>query len=145
MEKIINSRRYNTETATEVGHAESGLPGDLDWWSETLYQKRNGEFFIAGEGGARTFYARPTGANSLTGGEKIIPLTLDKAKEWVEENMAGDDYDRIFTPPVDPDGEKARLTVKLSPAAVEKARLMVADGHNNVSQAIEDALMAYKI
>lgn len=145
MEKVINNRRYNTATAQEIGHAESGLTGDLDWWSETLYQKRNGEFFLAGEGGARTDYARPTGTENLTGGEKIVPLTLEEAKKWVEENMTAEDYEKLFSPDADPSGEKVWVNTRLTPEAIKKAKMMVAAGHGTVSQAIEDALMAYKI
>ena len=56
MEKVINNRRYNTATAKEIGYADCGPTGDLDWW-ETLYQKRNGEFFIVGEW-TRTAYEK---------------------------------------------------------------------------------------
>lgn len=55
MKKIINGKMYNTETATELGNFWNGLStNDFRNLSETLYRKKNGEFFLYGQGGAMT-------------------------------------------------------------------------------------------
>lgn len=96
MKKIINGKRYDTDTAKFIGHAERSHPGDLNYWSEDLYLKRTGEFFIHGEGGARSRYSRQTSQNWWSGGEKIRPLSLKEAQEWAEKYLDADKYEEIF-------------------------------------------------
>lgn len=97
MKKIINGRRYDTGTAKEIGNANyNGSVTDFQWWDETLYLKRTGEFFIAGEGGPMSKYARSTGQNSWSGGEAIEPLTLKEAQEWGEKHLDADEYESVF-------------------------------------------------
>ena len=99
MKKIINGRMYNTETATELGNFWNGLSAsDFRYLSETLYRKKNGEFFLYGEGGAMTEYSQPDG-DMTGGGEKIIPLTEEQAKHWAEEKLDADTYIEIFGEP----------------------------------------------
>jgi hypothetical protein len=43
-----------------------------------------------------TKYAEYVQGCGYTYGEKIIPLSEDEAKEWVEENMDVDDYIELF-------------------------------------------------
>lgn len=95
MKKIIGGRKYDTDTARVVGGTSCGHPGDLGFWSEELYQKKTGEFFLHGEGGPMSKYARRTGQNEWSGGEEIIPLTEKEAREWVEKYMS-EEYEEIF-------------------------------------------------
>ena len=37
-------------------------------------------------------------AGNTCGSERIIPLTEDEAKEWVENQLDADDYESIFGP-----------------------------------------------
>lgn len=97
MKQVIRGRRYDTETAKEIGFdSYNGSRRDFHWWSETLYQKRTGEFFLHGEGGAASRYSVSAGQNSWSGGERIIPLSLDEAREWAEKHMDADDYEEVF-------------------------------------------------
>ncbi len=97
MKKIINGKKYDTETAKEVArHSGGGSTSDFSYWCQTLYRKRTGEFFLYGEGGPMTGYARSCGDNSWGWGDEIIPLTEKKAKQWVERNLDGDEYEAIF-------------------------------------------------
>ena len=96
MEKIINGKRYNTKTAVQLGDMTHGGWGNFDSVHEELYRKRTGEFFLAGEGGARTRYASFAADGWSRGGEKIIPLTEEEAREWVERNLDADQYKAIF-------------------------------------------------
>jgi hypothetical protein len=96
MKKIINGRKYDTETAKFLGNASFEVPGNFYFWSEDLYKKKTGEYFLAGEGGASSKYAHSVGLNEWSGGEDIKPLTESEAKEWVEEYLTAEDYEEIF-------------------------------------------------
>ena len=101
MQKIIDGRMYNTETAEVIAKADSNgvyARSDFHWQKETLYKKKTGEFFLCGEGGPMTKYAEPDG-NGARWGEKIIPLTVDDAKRFVEENCSTETYIELFGEP----------------------------------------------
>lgn len=96
MRKIINGKAYDTSTATKLAVHDNGLlPNDFDYTEETLFRKKTGEFFLYGEGGARTKYGKESGPSSRIGGAEIIPMTMDEAKKWVE-NHANERYEEIF-------------------------------------------------
>lgn len=96
MKKIINGKKYDTETAKFIGNMDNGHCGtDFDFIAEGLYRKKNGEFFVYGQGGARTRYARRDG-DMICGGSEIVPLSEDEAKEWVERYLDTDKYEKIF-------------------------------------------------
>lgn len=100
MKKIIDGRMYNTETATRVAHYANGYSrGDLDFVSEGLYIKKNGEWFIHGDGGARSKYSVSIGSNSWGGGSAIIPFTEEDAKKWMEDHDFVDEYIKYFGEP----------------------------------------------
>lgn len=96
MKKIINGKVYNTETATRVGFYEVGFQGDIDYVSEELYRKKNGEFFVYAEGGAATSYATSRGSDGYAAGEAITPMTYDEAAQWAEQHLNGEEYEQIF-------------------------------------------------
>lgn len=96
MNKIINGKRYNTATAEMVGEWSSDLSRtNFHWCEETLYRKRTGEFFIHGVGGPATQYSRYYDGCSY-GDEKIIPLSQEEAREWAEEKLSTEEYEKIF-------------------------------------------------
>ena len=97
MKKIINGKKYDTETARELAsYSNGGGWRDFQHFEETLHQKRTGEYFLYGEGGPASRYAETCGLNGRCGGEKIIPLTEIEAQEWAEEHLDGEDYEEIF-------------------------------------------------
>lgn len=97
MKKIINGKKYDTNTAKEVGYWNNGLLlTDINYIEEILYQKKTGEFFLYGKGGARTEYAEHIGENNSRSGSNIILLAEDEAKKWAEERLAVDEYEEIF-------------------------------------------------
>lgn len=97
---IINGRMYNTETAEYIGEYSNGLGGsDFKNLSEELYRKKNGEFFIAGEGGPLTKYQVEAYGGGWTGSERITPLTEAEARDWVEQYCSVDTYIEIFGEP----------------------------------------------
>lgn len=98
MNRIINGKRYDTETAPAVAeNCSRGVSrSDFQWFRETLHKKRTGEFFLHGQGGAMTRYAERVDGNAWQGGEDIIPLNIEQARAWAEPLMSGDEFERIF-------------------------------------------------
>lgn len=98
MKKIINGKKYDTSTARECGSYWNGCsPNDFNYVKETLYQKRTGEFFLYGKGGAMSRYAETVqGDNGYIAGEAIIPYTDDDAKSWVEKYLDVTSYEELF-------------------------------------------------
>lgn len=96
MKKIINGKKYNTETAEEVGNWNNGLSvSDFNHCSEHLYKKKTGEYFLHGSGGALTKYSERVG-DMFGGGEEIIPLSEAEAKKWAEVHISVEEYEEIF-------------------------------------------------
>lgn len=96
MKKIINGKRYDTETAQLIGSASYSDRTDLYFWSEELYRKKTGEFFLYGEGGPASKYSRQNEQNTWSSGSQIMPLTLKEAQEWSEEYLDADEYEEVF-------------------------------------------------
>ena len=98
MRKIINRKKYDTETAEWLSYFESGNGmSDFHYCYEVLYRKKTGEFFLYGEGGGLTKYAESTRDGMRTFGKNIFPITEEEAKDWVE-TFAVDKYEEIFGP-----------------------------------------------
>ena len=119
MKKVINGKKYDTETATFVCDRVLNDGDDLFKKDESLYHKRTGEFFLYGIGGAGSKYAMALDMNNFCEGEKIIPLSIDEAKQFIEENGTVEDYEKYFT--IDKDGSKT-FTCKLSQKAYDKLK-----------------------
>lgn len=137
MKKIINGKRYDTDTAKEVGYAEAKcLPSDLDWWQETLYRKNTGEFFLYGEGNARTRYAKESGVNNWRAGCRIMPLSVDEAKEWAENQLTADEYEKIFGE-IAESTERKTVSFSLSETVIEQIARLAAEKQISKSEVIE--------
>lgn len=96
LQKVIGGKRYNTSTAKYITSYSNGLGyADFKNFSEDLYQKRTGEFFLAGFGGPASKYKRPYPGGGSQGGFGIIPLSYKEAQEWVE-NYANEYYEQLF-------------------------------------------------
>lgn len=140
MKKIIENKIYDTSTAKEVASWSDGLSfRDFTHVEETLYQKRTGEFFLHGAGGPSTRYAVSAGLNSWTGGEKIIPLTWEAAREWAEGHLDADDYQQIFGEVVE-DDSRTVVTLSLSASALERAKRAAAQAGVSLSAYIESMI-----
>lgn len=117
MKKIINGKKYDTETAHEVGSWDNGLySSDFGMMAETLYRKLTGEYFIYGYGGPATRYAEAEGNGSYGYGESIEPLTVDAAMSWAEERLGTDEYESEFGEVGEGDGDVA-VSFRISEAA----------------------------
>ncbi len=139
MYKVINGKRYNTDTAQLMGECSYGCPGDLDYTSEELYRKQTGEFFLYGEGGANSIYREEISMNSWSGGEQITPLSYAEAQKWAEEHLSGEEYDRIFGA-VDDSDEKRTVAIRLTAGSAEKLKRLAAQTGTNASEVIEELI-----
>ncbi len=104
MKRVIDGLTYNTETATEIGSNGSIMgpdSGDFHAWGETLYRTKKGRYFLHGEGGAMTKYARKVDSNTTSGGAEIIPLSKEEALEWAEQNLDGEIVEAEFGDMID--------------------------------------------
>lgn len=123
MKKIINNRVYDTETAKSIGEYEPNpYRSDFSWFCETLYQKKTGEFFLHGDGNANSRYSKSCGQNTWCGDEKIVPMSYEEAREWVEKHLDAEDYIALFGDPEDEEGEKFDLHAMISAASGKKLK-----------------------
>lgn len=134
--KIINGRMYDTKTAREIGSDSWGSRRDHQYWSETLYKKRTGEFFLHGVGGPASRYAERIEQNMWSGGEQLIPLSYGKAREWAEEHLTGDEYEEIFGE-VSEDAEDVQLSFRVSAATDAKLRRIAGEQGISITAALE--------
>ena len=136
MKKIISGKVYDTDKAKELASDSYSNSRDFRHWSEVLYQKRTGEFFLHGEGGPMSRYAERVEQNSWSGGEQIIPLTYDSARQWAEEHLTGDEYEEIFGE-VSEDAEDVQLSFRVSAATDAKLRRIAGEQGISITAALE--------
>lgn len=100
MNKIINGKKYDTETAKCVGFCQNKYPGDLYYSLERLYQKKTGEFFLYGAGESSTviMIGDPMRGThyELYGIDGFFVISNDDAKAWAEQYLNGDEYEELF-------------------------------------------------
>ena len=121
MKKIINTKVYDTDTATRVGKWYANEYSDLDRVEEELYRKRTGEYFLYGCGGARSKYSEYLGGRSYGGGERIMPLTYAEAQEWAEEHLSADAYETEFGE-IQEDDTVSTITVSMPSDMLDEIR-----------------------
>lgn len=122
MNKVIRGKRYNTESAKLVGTWEANEPENSDFWEkEELYQKRSGEFFLIGQGGAQTQYARFSMGGESKPGVELRPIEPEEASDWAEEHLTADEYEALFGP-VAEDGSRGRITLTLLNSTIDTVR-----------------------
>ena len=96
MKKIINGRLYDTETAKLIGSWTNGFSSsDFHYCTEDLYQKKTGEYFLYGSGGAISIYGKSHGGG-MCWGDDIIPMTEKEVKAWAEEHLTAEEYMELF-------------------------------------------------
>jgi hypothetical protein len=86
MQKIINGKRYNTETAELVATYDNGLSlSDFGKCCEDLYRTKAGRWFLHGSGGALSPWSVSIGNNGRGRGEGIEPMSEAEALVWCED------------------------------------------------------------
>lgn len=137
MKKIIAGKVYDTETAKELAYWENMADvRDFHQFSERLYRKKTGEFFLHGEGGPLTQYAQTVGTNSWSGGERIMPLTFAEARKWAEDHLDGEEYEEIFGA-VTEDESRVQVCYSLAASTVETIKRRAAEGGISASEYID--------
>lgn len=145
MKKIINGRKYDTETATMLGEwANMSDYRDFSYFSETLYRKRNGEHFLHGEGNAASKYAESAGQNSWTGGSAIIPLSYESAQQWAVDHLDVDEYEAIFGEVSEDDDEEVVLSVRVPTSAKSALDRLAAKTGRSKGDLVAEAILALK-
>ena len=96
MKKIVNGKRYDTETATGIASWSNNLgTSDFHYIEEILYRTKNSNWFLYVEGGATSKYSSPQG--SARGyGRDIIPLTIEETQEWLEKHDEVEVLEKYF-------------------------------------------------
>lgn len=97
MKKVIDGSLYNTDTARLLGEWDNRRYGSLDFCGERLYRTKSGKYFLHGEGGAMSKYARSCGSNQWSSGEMIIPMSGSAACEWAESRLGSDEFSKLFS------------------------------------------------
>ena len=98
MKQIVRGLRYDTETAEQIASDSYSNYGDFGYWSEEIYRTKRGNWFLVGEGGAMSPYARAVGQNETRGGSVIIPFTKKEALAWLEAHTSDSDaFEKYFT------------------------------------------------
>lgn len=146
MKKIIGSKKYNTETAKQVGEPWSPAgfgPSDFEWYEETLYRKRTGEYFLCGQGGPMSRYAEAYGQSGWTGGERIMPLSYDQAKDWAEQHMDADAYIAAFGDPGEGGDGLAQMAVRIPESTIAALDRMVSATGRGKAELVAEALQRY--
>ncbi len=97
MKKIINMKRYDTTTAEEIFTSRNEYSSsDFDYCRETLYLTKNKSWFLHGEGGADSSYAKfDISGRSSSPGSDITPLTEAEAAAWLADRSALE-FDKHF-------------------------------------------------
>lgn len=139
MVKIINGKKYSTETAEQVGFYRNS-PGrnDFHWVEETLYKKRTGEFFLFCEGGPASIYCTWIDSHNRTSGDRIIPMTFEKARRWAEEHLEAEEYEEIFGEVEE--GEMKGVMYSLPVNLIEKVKRKATERRITASQLVAELI-----
>ena len=128
MKKIINNRVYDTSTAKRCSDpVDIGSVEEYDFYALTLYQKRNGEFFLF-----RDVFRGPLD-------DGIVPLSYEDARQWAESNVSANKYEELFGT-VSEDDSRAAINLSLSCSLIEQARRIAAAQNISLSAYVETLL-----
>lgn len=97
MKKFINGLRFDTKKAELIADYEYGHQGDHGWLYEAIYRTARGNWFLAGNGGARSKYGERVDQNTYGAGEALIPLSADEALAWLERHGETDAIEAYFS------------------------------------------------
>ena len=98
MKRIIDGKRYNTETAQFIGNWEYAEPGNFHHVYEALYRTPSGRYFLEYQGGALSPYAVNNGPHCVSGSRGIRPLDAEEALAWCEDrDIDAEVIEKFFT------------------------------------------------
>ena len=86
MRQVIAGKIYNTETASIVCEVScmGYYYGDFNYHDTSVYRTKRGAFFLAGEGGPLSMWAKASGNNGHVGGSGIRVLSEHEARGYME-------------------------------------------------------------
>ena len=88
MNKVVNRRLYDTETATALASFKTNVSYFAQTeFTETLFRKKTKEYLLYAKGGPHTDAIHK---------ETITPFSINEAKKWAEDRLSGDEYMKIF-------------------------------------------------
>ena len=137
MKRIINGKKYDTETAEEVAESTHGSKSSYAYYEEALFRKRTGEYFLYGYGHGDSRYAKQV-CGDFGPGSEIIPLTYEQARSWAERELSVDEYEAEFGEVPESDGEDVVLSVRVSPATRERLRRMAAESGRSQGDVLDE-------
>ena len=142
MKKLIDGKRYDTDKAETIAFFDFLTPDNPTYWSETLYRKRTGEYFLHGVGGPMSRYAEPAAGNTWTGSEKLFPLTQEAARDWARKCMNPGDYERIFE--AGWDDEKRTVGFSLPKSVIAMIKEGAATRGISLSEYVVECVKSYR-
>ncbi len=84
MKKVINGKTYRTHTAQLIITLPCAFPKTDNKWHQThLYRNQQGAYFLAGEGGSLSRWAKVTPRGAIAG-EGIDPISKDEARAYAQ-------------------------------------------------------------
>ena len=147
MRKIINKKLYDTDTAVQVGDPASpeGMYNvtDFHYYDETLYRKKTGEYFLFGKGGPLSPYAEPYEQHGSQSGQRIIPLTLEQARDWAEEHIDAAEYELEFGTPEEDDSHHV-MTITVTEGTYRAIRAIATEHDCMMGDVVDAAIAAYR-
>ena len=140
MNRFIDGRRFDTERARPIAEWQNITDKtSFEYLKETLYRKKNREYFLHGEGHANTRYGNWQG-NTGGWGEKIMPMSPGDARLWAESHLTADEYSEIFG---DKEGTTVLYISGISMAARQKLDLLREETGKSLVQIIEELVERY--
>lgn len=137
MKQIIKGKLYNTDSAKLVACAYSDADcTSFTFWSEDLYLKKTGEYFLHGSGGPMSKYAVTISDNEWNGGAKIIPMSYEAARKWAEENLSGEKYIELFGELSESEDGNEIMTISVPSGIAKKIRTEAQQAGKTISGTI---------
>lgn len=105
MKEIINGVLYDTATAKHLGEWRNNPDASSpDFCVLALYQKRNGESFLAYSGVGAERYICHISDGFAGRSKNILPLSPEAAADWAEDYLSAEEYIAAFGQVPEDDG-----------------------------------------
>jgi len=96
MLKIIDGKRFNTDTATTICISDAGLSvSDFSHENTTLYRSPKGQFFLSGWGGPSSRWRHDSG-NGFCEGDGLYLIDALEARVFAEQHGTPEDVEEFF-------------------------------------------------
>ena len=97
MKKIIDGKRYDTDTAAEIARHFTSNKSESNWADERLFRTKRGNWFLFGEGYADSRWCTVARDGMRgPGGWDIQPIAEEEALAWLERHGETDLIEQYF-------------------------------------------------